>query len=174
MSTLLNKNELVAALERLAADIAAALPQGAPLAVVGIRRRGETLARRLLPLLEKVGTPSQHYGVLDITLYRDDLTTIGPHAVVRGTELDFDLKDTWLVLVDDVLFTGRSVRAALDALTDFGRPQAIRLAVLVDRGWRELPIQPDFTGLRVETTRDQIVKVMLEEVDGVDEVELHE
>ena len=172
MSQLLNKTELQATLEQLARNIAAAAPRDCPVAVVGIRRRGEVLARRLLPLLTGVGTPAEHYGALDITLYRDDLTTIGPHAVVRGTEIDFDITDTWLVLVDDVLYTGRSVRAALDALTDLGRPKAIRLAVLADRGHRELPIQPDFVGLRVETEPHHIVHVRLEEVDGTDEVEL--
>ncbi|MBU0638776.1 MAG: bifunctional pyr operon transcriptional regulator/uracil phosphoribosyltransferase PyrR [Planctomycetes bacterium] len=172
MSQLLDSVGLQASLGRLARHIAAEAPGDCPVAVVGIRRRGEVLGRRLLPLLVEAGVPAQHYGALDITLYRDDLTTIGPAAVVRGTEIDFDLTDTWLVLVDDVLFTGRSVRAALDALTDLGRPKAIRLAVLVDRGLRELPIQPDFVGLRADTNPQNIVHVKLVEVDGVDEVEL--
>jgi pyrimidine operon attenuation protein/uracil phosphoribosyltransferase len=168
----MNKAALDAALRSLARDIAASTPRDCPFAIVGIRRRGETLARRLLPLLAEAGAAPQHCGALDITLYRDDLTTIGPAAVLRGTEIDFDITDAWIVLVDDVLYTGRSVRAALAALTDLGRPRAIRLAVLVDRGWRELPIQPDFVAQRVETTQDNIVKVKLVEVDGVDEVEL--
>ena len=100
------------------------------------------------------------------------MTTIGPAAVVRGTEIDFDVTDTWLVLVDDVLYTGRSIRAALTALTDFGRARAIRLAVLVDRGLRELPIQPDFVGLRQGSAPDNAVNVKLVEFDGVDEVEM--
>ncbi len=169
---LLDAGALAGTIERLADEIAEAAPGDAPLALVGIRRRGEHLARRMSRLLAARQGRAPRLGALDITLYRDDLTTIGPDAVVRGTEIDFDITDTWLVLVDDVLYTGRSVRAALDALTDLGRPRAIRLAVLVDRGWRELPIQPDFVGLRVETTRDQIVKVKMVEVDGVDEVEL--
>lgn len=160
------------AIERLARDIAAAAPRDVPVAIVGIRRRGEVIARRMLASFQGNGLAGVHSGALDITLYRDDLTTIGPHATVRRTEIDFDITDTWLVLVDDVLYTGRSVRAALDALTDLGRPRAIRLAVLVDRGWRELPIQPDFVALRTETAADNIVKVKLVEVDGVDEVEL--
>ncbi len=172
MTKLMTRQQLEETLERMARQIAAAAPKDASIAVVGIRRRGEVLARRLMPLLKQAGAEAQHYGALDITLYRDDLTTIGPAAVLRGTEIDFNVTDTWLVLVDDVLYTGRSVRSALDALTDLGRPRAIKLAVLVDRGWRELPIQPDFVGKQVETTAQNIVKVKLVEVDGVDEVEL--
>lgn len=172
MKTLLTANNLQATLTRLARDIAQAAPPNCPVAVVGIRRRGEVLARRLLPLLTDTGVRPEHYGALDITLYRDDLTTIGPSAVVRRTEIDFDITDTWLVLVDDVLYTGRSVRAALSALTDLGRPRAVRLAVLVDRGLRELPIQPDFVGLRHQTTPEDDVQVRLSEVDGRDQVEL--
>ncbi len=174
MTLLLSQHEMRETLAKMARAIAGAAPSDAPLAVVGIRRRGETLARRLLPLLEKCGVKVAHYGVLDITLYRDDLTTIGPNAVVRGTEIEFDLTDTWVLLVDDVLYTGRSVRAALDALIDLGRPRAIRLAVLVDRGRRELPIQPDFVGLRTDTEAHHEVKVRLVEVDGVDEVVLYD
>ncbi|MBL8880753.1 MAG: bifunctional pyr operon transcriptional regulator/uracil phosphoribosyltransferase PyrR [Phycisphaerales bacterium] len=169
---LLNKPQYDQCLLKMAQQIAAAAPRDCPLAVVGIRRRGEVLAKRLLPLLEAAGAKPAHYGALDITLYRDDLSTIGPNAVLRGTEIQFDLNNTWLVLVDDVLYTGRSVRAALDALMDLGRPKAIRLAVMVDRGWRELPVQADFVGLNVETTQQNIVKVKVTEIDGVDEVEL--
>lgn len=174
MPRLLDPQQMADRLDQLAAAIVADVPPDVPLSVIGIRRRGETLAQRLLPLLDKRGRPAEHFGALDITLYRDDLTTIGPNAVVRGTAIEFDITDTWLVLVDDVLYTGRSVRAALDALTDLGRPRTVRLAVMVDRGWRELPIQPDFTALQVETTQNQIVYVKLIEVDGIDEVEVHE
>jgi len=174
MTPLLNTTELHETLEKLARAIAAAAPRDVPLALIGIRRRGETLANRLLPLLEKAGVAPQYHGVLDITLYRDDLTTIGPSAVVRGTEIDFDMTDTWVVLVDDVLYTGRSVRAALDALIDMGRPKAIRLVVLVDRGLRELPIQADFVGMHTETEPHHVVEVRLIEVDGTDEVVLRD
>lgn len=159
-------------LEELARAIAAAAPRDCPIAIVGIRRRGEVLAQRLMPLLRDFGLKDIHYGALDITLYRDDLSTIGPNAILRGTEIDFSIQGAWMVLVDDVLYTGRSARAAMDALVDLGRPRAIRLAVLVDRGWRELPIQPDFTGLKVDTRPENIVKVKVHEIDGVDEVEL--
>jgi pyrimidine operon attenuation protein/uracil phosphoribosyltransferase len=171
MSLLLDENELNHKLRDLSRAIAAAVPNGAPLAIVGIRRRGEVMAQRMLPILRELGLTPLH-GALDITLYRDDLTTIGPNAILRGTEIGFDPTDKWIVLVDDVLYTGRSVRAALDALVDLGRPQAIRLAVLIDRGHRELPIQPDHVGLTVETEGHQVVKVKLREVDGVDEVNL--
>ncbi|MFH1746394.1 MAG: bifunctional pyr operon transcriptional regulator/uracil phosphoribosyltransferase PyrR [Planctomycetota bacterium] len=174
MTRLLSPEEMQATLEKLAHGIAAEAPRNVPVAVVGIRRRGEPLARRLLPLLERAGLQPTYSGALDITLYRDDLTTIGPSAVVRKTEIDFDITDTWLVLVDDVLYTGRSVRAALDALTDLGRPKAIRLVVLVDRGLRELPIQADFVGLRIDTEPHHVVQVRLMEVDDIDEVELND
>ncbi|QOJ14200.1 MAG: bifunctional pyr operon transcriptional regulator/uracil phosphoribosyltransferase PyrR [Planctomycetia bacterium] len=157
-------------LETMADEIARAAPPGAPVGIVGIRRRGEVLARRLRAMLEARGV-ALHHGALDITLYRDDLSTIGPNAMLRGTEIAFDVRDHWIVLVDDVLYTGRSVRAALDALVDLGRPRAIRLAVLVDRGWRELPIHADFVGLKVETTAHQIIKVKVHEVDGEDGIE---
>ena len=169
---LLSKAQLDETLATMARDVAASVPDAAPLALVGIRRRGEFLAQRLAPLLAQAGRKPEHQGVLDITLYRDDLTTIGPAAQVRGTEIEFDITGSWLVLVDDVLYTGRSVRAALDALTDLGRPRAIKLAVLVDRGWRELPIQPDYVGLKVKTNAENIVKVKLTEVDASDGVEL--
>lgn len=170
MKTLLNANELQATLERMAREIAEAAPKDAAVAVVGIRRRGETLAQRLLALLASAGVKPAHHGVLDITLYRDDLTTIGPAAVVRGTEIDFDITDTWLVLIDDVLYTGRTIRCAMDALIDFGRPRAIRLAVLIDRGHRELPIRADHVGKNVPTSREEIVHVHVAEMDGTDEV----
>jgi len=172
MNKLMTTDQFHAALRDMARQIAAAAPKDKPIAVVGIRRRGEVLGRRLMPLLESAGVHVTHYGVLDITLYRDDLTTIGPSAITRGTEISFDITGVWMVLVDDVLYTGRSVRAALSALNDLGRPNAIKLAVMVDRGWRELPIQPDFVGLTVQTTAGNIVKVKVEEFDGADEVDL--
>jgi len=174
MTQLLDEREMRETLEKMARAIAGAAPRETPVAIVGIRKRGEPLARRLVPLLEKAGLQPQCFGVLDITLYRDDLTTIGPNAVLRGTEIDSDITETWLLLVDDVLYTGRSVRAALDALVDLGRPRAIRLAVLVDRGRRELPIQADFVGLHTDTEEHHVVKVRLTEVDGADEVVLYD
>jgi pyrimidine operon attenuation protein/uracil phosphoribosyltransferase len=174
MTQLMTQAELDAALDGLAAAICAQRPPDGRLVVVGIRRRGATLADRLVARLAAHGCPPAATGALDITLYRDDLSTIGPQAVVRQTEIDFDITGTWLVLVDDVIYTGRSIRAALDALMDLGRPQAVKLAALIDRGWRELPIQPDFVGRLVTTTAQQIVKVKVAEIDGTDEVVLDE
>ncbi len=142
------------------------------LALVGIQRRGVPLARRIaLAIAEHEGT-AVPVGALDITFYRDDLSLIAQSPLVKGTELPFDLNDATVVLVDDVLYTGRTIRAAMDALVDFGRPRAIRLAVLVDRGHRELPIRADHVGKNVPTSREEIVKVHVAEVDGIDEVEI--
>jgi pyrimidine operon attenuation protein / uracil phosphoribosyltransferase len=158
--------------EQLAGQVAGAFPQDRPLNIVGIRTRGEVLAVRLTELLasrhdfQQIGR-----GVLDITLYRDDLSEIGPRPLVQPTQLAIQVNGIPLLLVDDVLFTGRSVRAALDALSDFGRPSAIRLAVLVDRDGRELPIQPDFAALKLATVpRDHRVNVRFKETDGADEI----
>jgi pyrimidine operon attenuation protein/uracil phosphoribosyltransferase len=146
-------------------------PANGPIVVVGIRTRGETLAERMVGLLEKAGHKKIGRGVLDITLYRDDLSEIGPRPMVRPTRVDVDINGKPLILIDDVIFTGRTVRAALDALADFGRPSAIRLAVLVDRGGRELPIQPDYVGLvQKEVPMTHRVKVKLIERDGIDEI----
>ena len=146
-------------------------PPPGPVNVVGIRTRGETLAARLVGLLAERGFTDVGRGVLDITLYRDDLSEIGPRPLVRPTQIAIDIDRTPLLLVDDVLFTGRSARAALNLLNDFGRPGVIRLAVLVDRGGRELPIQPDFVGLTLtDVPGDHEVNVRLRETDGVDEI----
>ncbi len=140
------------------------------LALVGIQRRGVPLARRLAEAIEDnegVRLPS---GALDITFYRDDLSLVALQPIVKGTDLPFDLNGMTVVLVDDVLYTGRTIRAAMDALMDFGRPRAIRLAVLVDRGHRELPIRADHVGKNVPTSREEVVKVLVEEIDGEDGV----
>ena len=157
---------------QLADKIAADFPATNPINVVGIRTRGEVLAVRLTELLAaRHGFQQIGRGVLDITLYRDDLSEIGPRPLVRPTQLAIQVDGLPLLLVDDVLFTGRSVRAALDALSDFGRPSAIRLAVLADRDGRELPIQPDFAALKLATVpRDHRVNVRFKETDGADEI----
>lgn len=142
-----------------------------PLNVVGILTRGEVLAQRIIQHLGNRGFGQIGHGVLDVTFYRDDLSEVGPRPMIRPTSLDIVIDRIPLLLVDDVLFTGRSVRAAMDALSDFGRPSAIRLAVLVDRGGRELPIQPDFVGLTLsDVPVDHRVKVRLAEMDDADEV----
>ena len=172
MRTHFDAGDVARLMDGLATQITAAHPPAAgPVVVVGIRTRGEVMADRLAKLLATAGHQNIGRGVLDITLYRDDLSEIGPRPVVRPTRIDADLRGKPLILVDDVLFTGRTVRAGLDALADFGRPSAIRLAVLVDRGGRELPIQPDFVGV-VErgVPLTHRVKVKLTERDGVDEI----
>jgi pyrimidine operon attenuation protein/uracil phosphoribosyltransferase len=142
------------------------------IALVGIRSRGEHLARRLADQLEQIAGRRVPTGALDITLYRDDLMRqpVGPQPLVRSTDIPFSIDDRIILLVDDVLYTGRTVRAALDALIDFGRPQAIQLVVLVDRGHRELPVKADYVGKNLPTSRRESVQVRLEEVDGDDEV----
>jgi pyrimidine operon attenuation protein/uracil phosphoribosyltransferase len=140
--------------------------------LVGIRSRGVPIARRIASTLAQVSGADQPIGSLDITLYRDDLmrNPVGPQPLVRKTDIPFSIDDRTIVLVDDVLYTGRTTRAALDALVDFGRPRAIQLVVLVDRGHRELPIKADYVGKNVPTSRKESVQVRLEEIDGVDEV----
>jgi len=140
------------------------------LCLVGIRNRGVFLASRLAQLISRIENTEVPVGALDITLYRDDLTLVANKPLVRKTEIDFDITDKIVVLVDDVLYTGRTVRAALDALVDFGRPKAIQLAVLIDRGHRELPIRADYVGKNIPTSRSETVEVRLEECDGYDEV----
>jgi pyrimidine operon attenuation protein/uracil phosphoribosyltransferase len=142
------------------------------LALVGVRTRGVPLARRLRHALHAITGDEVPTGALDITLYRDDLMqhTVGPQPVVRRTEIPFSIDGKKIILVDDVLYTGRTVRAALDALIDFGRPSAIQLVVLVDRGHRELPIKADYVGKNVPTSRRETVHVRLQETDGRDEV----
>lgn len=136
------------------------------LCIIGIRNRGAVLADRIKDVIKDIENKDIAVGVLDITLYRDDLTTIANQPVVHETLIDFDITDKKLILVDDVLFTGRTIRAALDALIDFGRPASIQLAVMIDRGHRELPIRADFVGKNVPTSIDQDVKVVLTESDG--------
>ena len=142
------------------------------LALVGIQRRGVPLARRIAGAIEEHEGVTVPVGALDITFYRDDLSLVAQQPVVKGTDLPFDLNGLTVVLVDDVLYTGRTIRAAMDALVDFGRPQAIRLAVLVDRGHRELPIRADHVGKNVPTSREELVRVHLLEVDGEDGVDI--
>jgi pyrimidine operon attenuation protein/uracil phosphoribosyltransferase len=144
------------------------------LALVGIRARGVPIAQRLAGHLNAIAGASVPIGALDITLYRDDLmrTPVGPQPVVRRTEIPFSLDGRHILLVDDVLYTGRTIRAALDALIDFGRPSAIQLVVLIDRGHRELPIRADYVGRNVPTSRQESVQVRLQEIDGRDEVEV--
>ena len=162
------------ALARIAHEIIEHNKGAAQVALVGIQRRGVVLAKRLAEQIAAIEGEGVPVGALDITLYRDDLSRIAPNPVVQATKIAFDITDLKLVLVDDVLYTGRTVRAALDALIDFGRPTEIQLAVLVDRGHRELPIRADYVGKNVPTSLKERVEVRLAELDEVDDVVLEE
>lgn len=143
-------------------------------ALVGIRTRGFPLAERIRDNIEKIEGKKVPLGILDITLYRDDLSKLSHQPVVNSTQIDFRLENKKIILVDDVLYTGRTVRAALDALIDLGRPKLIQLAVLVDRGHRELPIRADYIGKNVPTSKKEIIDAFLEEIDGEDVVVIQE
>ena len=163
----LSADQLHDALERLYQAVEKQLPSDSRIAVIGIRTRGETLAERLVRRLRREHPELDiAHGVLDITFYRDDLSRRRGAPMVRATEIDFDIDDTWLLLVDDVMETGRSIRAALGALHDFGRPKVVRLAVLIDRGGREVPISADFVGRKLSAAPGTRVQVRLKENDG--------
>jgi len=158
------------ALTRIAHEILEKNSGTKGLVLIGIRRRGVPLARRIAERIKEIEGTTLPLGILDITLYRDDLSQLAYQPLVRKTEVPFDITDKKVVLVDDVLYTGRTVRAALDALIDLGRPRLIQLAVLIDRGHRELPIRADFVGKNVPTSHKEEVIVSLKEIDGVDRV----
>ena len=171
-TTLLDARAMSRALQRMAVEILELAHGTDDLLLVGIQRRGVELAERIARLIEKEEGVAVPRGALDITLYRDDLGTVGPKPVIGETHLPGDLTGKHVVIVDDVLYTGRTVRAALDELADFGRPQRISLCVLVDRGGRELPIQADIVGKVLKTAPGDRVDVHVEELDGRDQVDL--
>jgi pyrimidine operon attenuation protein / uracil phosphoribosyltransferase len=173
-ATLMDPQEVTRALTRIAHEIIERNKGTDDLALVGVHTRGVPIAERLADMIERFEGVRPRTGKLDITLYRDDLTEIALQPIVRKTEVPFDVSGMRIVLCDDVLYTGRTARAALDALVDMGRPGVIQYAVLVERGQRELPIRADYVGKNVPTSRSEVVKVRLEEVDGVDGVELLE
>jgi len=160
-------------LSRIAHEMLERHPDLGRLALVGVRSRGVPLARRLARLLKDAGGTEPAVGAIDISLYRDDFTSLAAQPITKGTDILFSIDGRTVVLVDDVLYTGRTVRAALDQLIDFGRPARIELAVLVDRGHRELPIRADYVGRTLATARDEAVQVLVREEDGRDEVLLH-
>ena len=176
MSVVLDADRMARSLARIAHEILERNRGTDELALVGIRTRGVPLARRIARSLHEISRHEIPCGALDITLYRDDLSgnssTVGPQPVIHKTEINFSIDDKLILLVDDVLYTGRTIRAALDALIDFGRPRAIQLIVLVDRGHRELPIKADYVGKNIPTAPTQNVQVHLMEIDGRDEVEV--
>ena len=169
-SIVMDAEKIERSLTRMAHEILERHRDVQDLVLVGIRTRGVPLAQRLQARIRQIEGKDLPLGILDITLYRDDLTTIGPQAILKETKIHFPIDGRKIILVDDVLFTGRTIRAALDGLMDFGRPREIQLAVLVDRGHRELPIRADYVGKNVPTGLDEEVQVLLKEEDGRDEV----
>lgn len=169
---IMDKQALERALTRIAHEIIEKNRGIEKLALVGIQRRGVPMAQRIAQIISDVEGKQLPVGVLDITWYRDDLSTLAEHPIINGTDLPFMLTGLKIVLIDDVLFTGRTARAAIEALFDSGRPQCIQLAVLIDRGHRELPIRADYVGKNVPTSMDEVVHVCLSEIDGEDKVAL--
>jgi len=170
---LLDEEDIARIVRRISHEILERNKGSKNLALVGIRTRGVTLAGRLARTIEGIEGQKVEVGALDIAMYRDDFATRGA-SEVGPTRIEFDINDKKVVIVDDVLYTGRTTRAAMDALMDFGRPQVIQLAVLVDRGHRELPVRADYVGKNIPTSGDEKVKVSLEEIDGTDMVEIGE
>ncbi len=171
---IVNEEEMRRAIVRISHEIVERNRGIEDVALVGIRRRGVPLAERIREHIRQFEGTTTPLGVLDITLYRDDLQHVAEQPVVRPTEIPFDLRDKVIVLVDDVLYTGRTVRAALDALMDYGRPRSIQLAVLIDRGHRELPIRADYVGKNVPTSKREVIKVKFRETDETDGVDIDE
>lgn len=180
MSNIVKKNVIMdseairRALVRIAHEIIEKNKGVEDIVIVGIRTRGVPLAQRIAAEINAIENCEMTVGMLDITLYRDDLSTLGYNPVVHGTDINFDLSSKHVVLVDDVLYTGRTIRAALDAVIDMGRPKTIQLAVLVDRGHKELPIRADYVGKNVPTSQKETIEVVLNEIDGTDEVYIGE
>jgi len=170
MIRLMDEKDIRRALLRLSHQILERNAEITNLIIVGIQRRGVPLAERVSRIIEEIKGEKPKTGILDITLYRDDLTQIAHQPVVRNTHIPFPIDNKRIILVDDVLYTGRTVRAAIDVLIDFGRPRKIELAVLVDRGHRELPIRADYVGKNVPTSLEEIVEVKVKEIDSRDEV----
>ena len=170
MRTILDAPSLERTLIRISHEILEKNTGVENLALIGIQTRGVVLAQRLGREIKKIASREVPLGILDINLYRDDLTRVAEQPVIKKTEINFDLEGLTIVLVDDVLYTGRTIRSALDALIDFGRPKKIELAVLIDRGHRELPIRADFVGKNIPTQENEIVHVHLTETDKQDEV----
>ena len=170
MAVVLNEDAIEVAVNRLADEILEKT-EGL-ISIVGIRSRGDEVAERVCNRIAEQSERELEYGVLDISLYRDDLEHLKQNPKLQSSEISFQMDEAHVILVDDVLFTGRTIRASLDALTDYGRPRKVELAVLIDRGWRELPIEPQFVGCELETARLDRVIVNLEGSDGIDSVEL--
>ena len=166
----LSEEDIRRALQRLAHQILEKNPKLSEIVLIGIQTRGVYLAKRIQKILKDIEKFEVPLGVLDITLYRDDLTAIGPKPLVKETRIGFGISGKEIILVDDVLYTGRTIRAALDEIMDFGRPKRVELLVLVDRGHRELPVRADFVGKNIPTSNKEMVEVKLSEIDSKDQV----
>ena len=169
-AVLMDETMMDRALSRIAHEIIERNKGIDDLYLVGIQRRGVPLARRIAAKIAAIEGRKPDVGILDITFYRDDLSMLSEHPVINGTSLPFALQEKKIILVDDVLFTGRTVRAAIEALFDLGRPQQIQLAILIDRGHRELPFRADYIGKNVPTSRSEVIHVLISEIDGEDQV----
>ena len=169
-----DNEEIDKSLKRIAYEILEKNKNGKDLVLIGIKKRGVTLAKRLSSKIKEIGGIEIPIGALDINLYRDDLSEVASQPILRKTEVPFTVRGKKVILVDDVLYTGRTIRAALDAIIDLGRPRVIQLAVLLDRGHRELPIRADYVGKNVPTSKGELVEVKLMEDDGIDEVIIQE
>lgn len=174
MKTIMEEPDIRRALVRITHEIIERNKGIRNLVFIGIKRRGDFIARRIAGRIKESEGIKMPMGALDITLYRDDLQLVSETPIIEGTDITFDINKRIVILVDDVLFTGRTVRAAIEELLDFGRPKAIQLAVLIDRGHRELPIQADYVGKKVPTAKEEIVDVDIKELDGEDRVFIHQ
>ncbi len=169
---IMDESGMLRAVTRISHEIIEKNKGIADLILIGIQRRGVPIAKMIAQRIKEVENQSISVGFLDITLYRDDLSMLAEHPIINGTEIDFSITGKKVVLVDDVIFTGRTVRAAIDAIMDVGRPKMIQLAILVDRGHRELPIRPDYVGKNVPTSKSEVVNVRVLEIDGFNGVSL--
>ncbi len=170
----LTKEEIDRAVTRMSHEILEKNKGSEDLVIIGVRTRGYALAERIAQAINRIDSVSLPVGALDITLYRDDLSMVSEQPIMHKTEIDFDIEGKTVILVDDVLYTGRTIRCALDALVDFGRPKTIQLAILVDRGHRELPIRADYVGKNLPTSQNELVQLNLEEIDKEDSVFIEE
>jgi pyrimidine operon attenuation protein/uracil phosphoribosyltransferase len=173
MKTIMGESDIRRALVRITHEIIEKNKGSKKLCLIGIKRRGDFIARRLAERIQQSEGVNIPIGALDITLYRDDLQLVSEAPIIEGTDIPFNINKKIIILVDDVLYTGRTIRAAIEEILDFGRPKAIQLAVLLDRGHRELPIQADFIGKKVPTEKNEIVDVFIRELDGKDSVVVH-
>lgn len=171
---IMDKDAMNRALTRIAHEIVEKNKGVEDVALIGIQRRGVPLAKRIAQKIEEIEIVKVPLGVLDITFYRDDLSLLAAHPVINGTDIGFQIEGKKIVLVDDVIYTGRTVRAAIECLFDLGRPQMVQLAVLIDRGHRELPFRPDYVGKNIPTSKSELVSVQVVEIDNIDKVTINE